>query len=124
WEGANLGHTRLAVDHLGGAVGEEVERRHAAAALSYLALERNFVDLGDSDGASWAYLRRRRMQKRAQADNARAALKARDLAAAASSGAVFLGDQAVEWICDYGESLGRVFLALAAVYVGFTPSTT
>lgn len=120
WEGANLGHTRLAVDQLGGAVGEEVERRHAAAALSYLALERNFIDLGDADGASWAYRRRRRMQKRAQADRSGEALKAGDLAAAAAGGAVFLGDQLVEWICDYGESLSRVFLALAAVYIGFT----
>src|SRR5262249_31538058 len=32
----------------------------------------------------------------------------------------YAGDQAVEWLCDYGESIGRVLLALLAVYLLFT----
>ncbi len=34
-------------------------------------------------------------------------------------GLVYLGDTLVEWMCDYGESLIRVFAALAVVYFGF-----
>lgn len=120
FEGAELDHTRLTVEQLGGAVGEEIDGQYAAAALSYLALERNFVDLGDGGAASWAYRRRRRMQKRAAGARSREALKAGDISSSAAGLAVYLGDQMVEWICDYGESLTRVFLALALVYVGFT----
>jgi uncharacterized protein YjbI with pentapeptide repeats len=118
--GAWLEKTRLRQDQLGDALGEERAGRYEEARLGYLALERNFVELGDPEAASWAYLRKRRMEKwhaREQGDAARGRGK---WGAAASWYAKFLGDQAVEWLCDYGESITRVLFALLVVYVVFT----
>ncbi len=118
--GARLGRTLLRRDGLGGAIGEEMAGAYDAAATGYLALERNFADLGDLDAARWAYGKKRRMQKLAARARARAALGARQWGTAAGRFAAYAGDLVVEWLCDYGESVPRVLRALVVVYLAFT----
>ncbi len=120
WADARLSKTRLAVAQLGGRVGEERAGDFEAAARSYLALERNFIELGEPGAASWAYRRRRRMEKLATRDRAADAVRTGKPGAAASEGLRFAGDQLVEWVCDYGESLSRVFATLLVVFTVFT----
>jgi uncharacterized protein YjbI with pentapeptide repeats len=117
--GAWLERTRLRQDQLGDALGEELEGRYEQARLGYLALERNFVELGDPRAASWAYRKRRRMEKLQAREQAGAARAARQWGTAAGWYARYAGDQAVEWLCDYGESITRVLLALAGVFLVF-----
>ncbi len=118
--GAWLERTRFAVDQFGGAIGEELAGDYDEARKGYLALERAFAQLGDPDAASWAYRRKRRMQK------AEAARRARDHWSAgkrqAATGAAFDAacDQLVEWLCDYGESIARILGAMVVVFVVFT----
>jgi uncharacterized protein YjbI with pentapeptide repeats len=118
WEGALLDRTRLTQDQIG-RVGEETTKNPRSAARAYLALERNFDALGDSQADSWAYLMRRRMQKKAALGDARAAAAAGRPGAALAGLATFLGDNVVELMCNYGESLPRVFGSIVLVYVGF-----
>lgn len=119
WAGARLARTGFSREQLGSAVGEERAGDFEGAARAYVVLERNFRDIGDSDAASWAYRRKRRMQKRVAAKRARTAFGKRNILAAAVQGARFAGDQLVEAICDYGESVARVFGALLVVYFAF-----
>ena len=100
-------------------MGEEQAGQFAAAARSYMALERNFSEIGDPAAASWAYRRKRRMQKRTAGGLAGEALRGRRWRVFAIEGLRYLGDELVELICDYGESIGRVFGALTAVYFIF-----
>jgi uncharacterized protein YjbI with pentapeptide repeats len=118
--GAKLDDTQLRLKQLDGAIGEELAGDFERAAQGYLALERNFESLGDHDAASWAYRRRRRMQKREALAQARAAWSGRRWRAAFGRYAQYTSDQLVEWMCDYGESVPRVLRALAVVYVAFT----
>ena len=90
------------------------------ARKGYLALERCFTDLGDPDAASWAYRRKRRMQKCEAGRKARAAWKDRDWRTACAAGFDGASDQVVEWVCDYGESIGRVLGAMGVVFLLFT----
>ncbi len=119
--GARLEKTRLEQEQLGGAVGEEVSGEFGLARKGYLALERNFDELGDHDASRWAYRRRRRMEKREALRQARAAWAARRRRPAVRPALKYAGDQVVEWVCDYGESVGRVLAALLVVYVLFVP---
>jgi hypothetical protein len=118
--GAKLDDTQLRLKQLDGAIGEELACDFEHAAQGYLALERNFERLGDHDAASWAYRRRRRMQKREAMAQARAAHSGRRWGRALGRYMQFASDQLVEWVCDYGESVPRVLGSLAAVYVAFT----
>jgi len=118
--GAQLDETRLRRDQLGGAIGEEVAGDYDAAATGYLALEHNFVDLGDPDAGRWAYGKKRRMQKRAAWAQARAAARAQQWGTAGRRCAVYASDQVVEWLCNYGESVPRVLGALVVAYLAFT----
>src|SRR5438876_307688 len=70
--GAWLEKTRLRQEQLGPAVGDELAGRYEDARLAYLALERNFVEIGDPGAASWAYRRKRRMEKLNARSQARA----------------------------------------------------
>jgi uncharacterized protein YjbI with pentapeptide repeats len=114
-----LDRTRLHVDQLGGAIGEELAGEYELARRGYLALERNFEALGDPDAAGWAYRRKRRMQKRGAGKRARAALSRGAWGTALGQGGRFALDQLVEWVCDYGESIPRVLASLLALYVVF-----
>ncbi|MBV8593791.1 MAG: hypothetical protein JOZ27_05790 [Caulobacteraceae bacterium] len=119
WAGAALNRTRLDLAQLGGAVGEEGQRNYQGAANAYLALERNFVSLGDAQAGSLMYRRRRRMEKRAALEAAGRAASDRRWGAATAQLARYLGDQVVEWMCDYGESVPRVVAAVLLAYLGF-----
>jgi uncharacterized protein YjbI with pentapeptide repeats len=115
-----LEKARLRCEQLGGAVGEEVAGQHDRARKAYLGLERMFEAMGDPDAASWAYRRKRRMQKLDALHRGRAALASGDRRGAASGYAAFAGDQVVEWICDYGESIPRILATMLLVYLSFT----
>jgi hypothetical protein len=118
--GAKLDDTQLRLKQLDGAIGEELAGDFERAAQGYLALERNFEGLGDHAAASWAYRRRRRMQKREALAQARAAWTGRRWRRALGRYAQYASDQLVEGMCDYGESVPRVLGSLAVVYAAFT----
>ncbi len=117
--GAWLESTRMRVDQLGGALGEEVAGDFDAARQGYLNLEKNFRDLGVPDSASWAYRRARRMGKRHTRTLARAALRQRRWRDAALNMALTASDSFAEWLCDYGESLPRVLRAFVTILLCF-----
>jgi uncharacterized protein YjbI with pentapeptide repeats len=118
--GAALDGARIPVEKLGGMIGEEGAGEFTDARKGYLALERHFQDTGDPDAASWAFRRRRRMQKHEALRAARAAFAEGRYRQAAGSGFHYTSDQLVEWLCDYGESIPRVLLAMLGVYLMFT----
>ena len=117
--GAWLERTRMRAHQLGGAVGEEAAGAFEAALESYIVLEQNFRSLGSAADASWAFRRRRRMGKRLHGQHARAAWARRDWRAAIRPSLGWLSDRAAEWLCDYGESVGRVARAFLLVLIGF-----
>jgi uncharacterized protein YjbI with pentapeptide repeats len=118
--GARLERTRLQQEQFGPALGDELAGRYESARLAYLALERNFVELGDAAAASWAYRKKCRMGKLQAREQARAARRRGEWRAAISWYARYATDQAIEWSCDYGESISRPLLTLLVVYVLFT----
>lgn len=101
-----LEKTNLRYWQLDGAIGEERAKEYREAKRGYRVLKQNFESLGDYDAASWAYRKERRMEK----------LEARQTFKLGK----YWSDQLVEWICDYGESVPRVFRSLFVVYVLFT----
>ncbi len=117
--GAWLNGTRMSVEQLGGAVGEEVAKDYPAAQASYLALEQNFKSIGSQDAASWAYKRGRRMGRLHAGAQARDAWAGRAWKPLARHGYQWVADRFVEWLCDYGESLSRIaraFVILIGVF--------
>jgi uncharacterized protein YjbI with pentapeptide repeats len=118
--GARLEDTRFQREQLGGAIGEELDGDYHEARKGYLALERAFQDLGDPDASSWAYRRRRRMQKHEALGRARSERAQGRWRAAAGDYTQFASDQFAEWLCDYGESLPRVLASLLVLYILFT----
>ena len=117
--GAWLNGTRMSVEQLGGAVGEEVAGAYEAAQASYLALEQNWRSIGNSDAASWAYKRGRRMGRFHAGAQARSAWTARDGRDFLGHGYRWVADRFVEWLCDYGESLSRIARAFFMLIVVF-----
>ena len=117
--GAWLDRTRMQVSALGGMVGEEAEGDLEGAIDSYLVLEQNFRSLGRREDESWCYRRRRRVQKRLYQKLAVHALKEQKMLSGLGLAARYLGDVGAEWLCDYGDSLGRVFRAILTILVGF-----
>lgn len=116
---ASLRGTRLEREQLGGRIGEEAAGAFDLARRGYLALERCFVDLGEPEASRWAYRKRRRMQKQESRKQARAAWRERRFGEAAGHAAVYAGDQLVEWVCDYGESVPRVLASMLFLDVAF-----
>lgn len=117
--GAWLERTRMRASQFGGCVGEEHAGDLEAALDSYIVLERNFLSLGSTEDASWAYRRRRRVGRSLHAKQSHAALRARHWREAVLPGANWLGDALAEWLCDYGESLARVARAFFVILIGF-----
>jgi len=117
--GAWMERTRMRASQLGGAIGEEVAGEFEAAREGYVVLEQNFRTLGLADDESWAFRRRRRMGKRLNAARAREAVDRRDFRGAVPCGLRWLGDVAAEQLCDYGESVMRVFRAFCVVLLLF-----
>ena len=120
FSGLRLDHTEMARGSLGPAIGEELEGRYSQARDAYLRLKQNFDGLGDHAASSWAYRKERRMEKLEALQEARKAWQKRDWKGAVPRYAKAGGDQLVELVCDYGESVGRVLVSLAVVYVLFT----
>ena len=117
---AILDRTRLRRAQIGPAIGEELAGRFDDAGRGYLALEMNFYALGDADAGSWAYRKRRRMQKLSALSMARQRRRQGHTRAALPFYAKFARFQFVEWLCDYGESAARVLLGMLAVFLLFT----
>jgi uncharacterized protein YjbI with pentapeptide repeats len=117
--GALLDHTRVAGDQLEGPIGEELNGEWRKAKEAYLALKTNFEQLGRYDDARWAYRKERRMEKREAWQSAGKAAAARSWREVVGSGAKAVSDQLVELVCDYGESISRVFLTLLSVWLFF-----
>ncbi len=117
--GAWLERTLVTPAQIAGVVGEERAGLYAAARRAYLSLQRNFDTLGDGDAASWAYRRRRRMQKLDARQSAGREWRAGRRWPAMLAGGDYLSDQAAELLCDYGESVQRVLAAMLLVCVAF-----
>ena len=117
--GAWMERTRLRIDQLGGAIGEDIAGEWASARQGYLDLEQNFRGLGDAEAASWCYRRSRRMGRRAHGENARAAARTRDIRGAINHAFSWISDTFVEWLCDYGDSIPRVMRAYAVTLLAF-----
>jgi len=128
-QGARMGGSRLRREQLGEGIEEELvaedasqgaekrRRRYRAAIEGYVALRHLFENLSDYDAASWAYRKERRMRKKAAWQGARAAFAGHKWRESIESLGSFLGDQLVEWICDYGESWRRVLFWLGVVWL-------
>jgi uncharacterized protein YjbI with pentapeptide repeats len=114
-----LDRTRLLAGQLGGAIGEELSGEYELARRGYLALERNFEQIGETDASSWAYRKKRRMQKRELGRQARAERKQGNWFTAGLLHIRYLGHQLSEWSCDYGESIPRVLLTMLLVAIVF-----
>lgn len=117
--GAWLERTRMRAHQLGGQVGEEAAGDLQGAVDSYIVLERNFLSLGNSEDASWAYLRRRQVGRRLHGRDAQKQLKAKNWSSGARSAALWISDVAAEWLCNYGESLYRVARAFVTILLVF-----
>ena len=117
--GAWLERTRMRAKQLGGAVGEEVDGDLEAALDSYLVLEQNFVSLGSHEDASWAYRRKRRVGRALHWKQSFAGLKSRSWGSVLLPASRWFGDVIAEWLCDYGESLGRVVRAFFMIWICF-----
>ena len=117
--GAWLDRTRMQASSLGGMVGEEAAGDLEGAVDSYLVLEQNFRSLGKRDDESWCYRRRRRMQKQVSLRRCREHFRKGELVPAFGFAARYLADEGAEWLCDYGDSLLRVFRAILTVLLVF-----
>jgi len=129
WLGASLDHTRLYRRQLGDELGDQsaaaaatlssigASDRLAASADVYALLRTNFESLGDHDAARWAYLRSRRLEKRASWNRFRESLTAQhaDIPSLLRCAA----DELAELVCDYGESVWRVLASMAVVVLFF-----
>ncbi len=116
---AKLDRTRLSRAQLGDAIGEELAGEYELARRGYLQLERNFTDLGDPEAASWAYRRRRRVQKWEALRKGRESLRSGNYGSAAQSLTRYANDWVVQLVCDYGESVPRVLLTILSVVLLF-----
>jgi uncharacterized protein YjbI with pentapeptide repeats len=106
--GAWLDRNRMRHEQFDNAIGEELDQNYIAARAGYLMLKQNFYDLGDYDGASWAYRKERRMEKLEARENGRKALSKQKWRRAVTGYLKYYSDSIVEGLCDYGESVWRV----------------
>ena len=117
---AKLDRTQFYAYQLEDAIGEEVQCKYLQAARAYRVLKANFQQLGQYSDASWSYRKERRMEKLAALEKAKEAWQKHDWKEAILCYAKVAGDQLVEWVCDYGESVPRVLGSLLVIYVLFT----
>jgi len=116
---AILDHTQLAKDQLGDALRDELGGEWFWAKEAYLALKNNFQQIRRYDDAAWAYRKERRMEKLEACQRAREAQKEHRWREGASSYIKIAGDQIVELLCDYGQSIRRVLAGLGIVWILF-----
>jgi len=137
---ARLDHTEMNRNLLGPAIGEEsaenLRHRYSWARDTYLRLKQNFDDLGDYTASAWAYQKERQMEKACNSP-----WRARGIYGKAELGHTlwyraplwhpriwwfysrhtfkWLFDWFVEYLCGYGESIGRVLFWMVAALFGF-----
>ena len=116
---AFLHRTELNKERLGEGIGEEHDRRWFEAKEAYLALNRDFEEIGRYDDAGWAYRKERQMEKLMALQRAKDKCRERNWRKAAQSSAKAIGLQVVELICGYGESISRVLSTMAIVWILF-----
>lgn len=97
----------------------EREGKWFLAKETYLALKNNWEGLGRYDDAAWAYRKERRMEKLEALKNARRAHASRTWRDAFHFYSKFVGDQLIEWLCDYGENFWLVLRAMGALWLVF-----
>lgn len=119
FSGAWLERTRMHARQIGDVVGEEAAGDLEGALDSYIVLERNFTSLGNSQDAGWAYLQRRNIGRQLYAKTARRAYQEKQWVAALQATALWTGDTASAWLCNYGESLYRVARAFITILLSF-----
>ncbi len=123
--GAYIERAAMRWEQFGGRLGDELAAQqarpdlravaYARAANAYALLGRNLLLLGQHRAASVVYRRQRRMDKRGDGWAARQACRERRWRAALNHLGCAAGDQAIEWLCDYGESPWRVVEWIAAL---------
>ena len=114
-----LDRTRLLRDQLGDSIGEELAGEYELARRGYLTLERNFDETGETDASSWAYRKKRRMQKLEDWRRGRTAQGKHEYLAASKFYLGYGSHLLTECVCDYGESIWRVLFTMAAIFVLF-----
>jgi len=124
FHGARLDHTELDRESLGSAIAEELTRDYDEARDAYLRLKQNFDDLGDYAASAWAYQKERQMEKECNAPWRARSIYGEAELGEASRLRVFLFyarhtrkwilDWIEEYLCGYGESIGRVVFWMAA----------
>jgi hypothetical protein len=82
-------------------------------------LKNNFAEIGRYDDAAWAYRKERRMEKLTALKEAKEVWHRRNWKEAIPRYAKVVGDQVIEWVCDYGEGFWNVVGSLTAVWVIF-----
>lgn len=96
---------------------EKCAAAYGEARRAYLALRRNFADMGDHHATMKAYLEERRMEKLATFYQARADLNNQRWRPAARRFGQAALDEIAELTCGYGVSILRVIATLGLVYV-------
>ena len=114
-----LERTRLGLDQVGDKVGEEAAGNYELARRAYLALEKNFETLGDPDAASWAYCKKRRMEKRDCRARAWREWTAGRRGSAAKWAVRYANLKFVELLCDYGEGIPRAISSVFTLFLAF-----
>jgi uncharacterized protein YjbI with pentapeptide repeats len=126
---AFLDDTRMTREQLGGAIGEELERKYDWAKEAYLALKNNFAEIGRYRDESWAYVKERQMGKMMNHPRLARVYYGDELPENANAwrlGWFYFGhtlkwvaDWFIELLCGYGESLWRVLACMLLVILGF-----
>jgi uncharacterized protein YjbI with pentapeptide repeats len=116
---AVLDHTQLAKDQLGDALRDELRGEWFWAREAYLALKNNFEQIRRYDDAAWAYRKERRMEKLEAWHRAGEARGEHRWKEAIGNCIQAGGDQLVELLCDYGQSIRRVLASLGVVWILF-----
>ncbi len=126
----------MKTEQLGLAIGEELAGEYRGARDAYLALKQNFEDLGDYEAASWSYIKERQMEKACSAPWRARGIYGRTELGDTSEHRMpawhprvwwfytrhtlkWLSDLFIEYLCGYGESIGRVLFWMFASFFGF-----
>jgi len=128
--GAGLSSTNIRREQVSDGVGEESDADYYRAREAYLALKNNFMGLGRYDDASWAYIKERRMGKKANCPlRAREFYGEMELSKDAGFFSVlwFYVKHTAKWIgdvlegvsCGYGERPFRSILCSLVIIVAF-----
>jgi len=91
---------------------QKIRDRFTDSANIYRELKKAFSASGFYNDESWAYRKERKMRKRITFQSIGSDIRNRNLLSAVLNLIKWLGDWIVELLCDYGESVWRVFIWL------------